>query len=129
MPRQPGLPLLVAIACALFLKALVPVGWMPTATDGAFGIEPCPSVTPLAKMVHVGADHGSKHQDPSHKKGSSSECGFAPLSSGFTVVDAVLAPFAPAMTRVELAQPSPAPFFATGPPSPPPPSTGPPALA
>jgi len=129
MPRQPRLPILLALACALFLRALVPAGWMPAPSDGAFSIMPCPAADPQP-MVQMDsyhgamADHGSSH----HQREAGDGC-FSALLIGFAPVDRT--PLLPA--RLETAA-TPAVVFpsavpATGPPASPPPATGPPALA
>jgi hypothetical protein len=121
------LPILLAIACSLFMRAWVPAGWMPAASGGTFAIEPCPAAD-QTPMVRTAGHHGSKH-GPSHNVGHGGDCAFAPLQLGFASVD--LPPLLPAPAqsaglpvRVNLGPP-----FATGPPSLPPPATGPPAIA
>jgi hypothetical protein len=128
-PRQPRLPILLALAFALFLRALVPAGWMPTPSGGAFAIEPCPAAAP-EPMVMAGqhgampADHGSPHKE--HHGGDA--C-FSALLIGFAPVDQPsLLPARPIAAAV-LAGISASPVLATGPPALPPPATGPPALA
>jgi hypothetical protein len=129
MFRQPRLPILLALACALFLRALVPAGWMPAASGGAFAIEPCPAAEaqPMVHMAdHHGAmpgDHGSSHQD--HHGGDA--C-FSALLIGFAPVDQPAS--LPACT---IAAAPPGGFsgisvLATGPPALLPPATGPPAI-
>ena len=130
MFRQPRLPILLALACALFLRALVPAGWMPAPSGDAFAIEPCPAAEgqPMVQMAdHHGAmsaDHGSSHKG--HQGGDA--C-FSALLIGFAPVDQ------PALIPAGFTRDSPrasfsaAPAFKTGPPALPPPATGPPALA
>jgi hypothetical protein len=127
MSSQPRLPILIALACALFVRALVPAGWMPAPSGGAFAIELCPAAE-TAPMAHAGSHHG-KH-DHSHKAAEhNGDCAFSPLLAAFTPADlpsqlptvfvAAEAPLPPTGT----------PAFKTGPPALPPPATGPPALA
>jgi len=130
MFRQPRLPILLALACALFLRALVPAGWMPAPSGGAFAIEPCPATepAPMVQMAdHYGAmpsDHGSPHKD--HHGGDA--C-FSALLVGFAPVDQPALLPAAALAAAAPANASSFPFLATGPPALPPPSTGPPAVA
>jgi hypothetical protein len=129
MVREPRLPILFALACALFLRALVPAGWMPTPSGGAFAIEPCPAAEPLVTVDASAHRHGQTRHDPSHKGNHGSDCAFAPLLTAFAAIDvpALLpAPFASTATPIGLIN---APVFTTGPPALLPPATGPPALA
>ena len=128
MSRQPRLPILLALACAVFLRALVPAGWMPAVTGGAFAIAPCPAAE-AATMVHSGSHHSGKH-DHSHKTADhNGECAFSPLLAGFVPADSTPAFPAPVVTADAPIAPTAAPAFKTGPPALPPPATGPPALA
>ena len=52
MTRRPHLSILILLAAALFLRALVPTGWMPAPERGAFAIQPCPA----AEFAPVRAD-------------------------------------------------------------------------
>jgi len=121
------LPLLL-LACALFLRALVPAGWMPAESGGLFSIEPCPAASPQLVMHmddngHMPGDHGS-----SHGKQHSDGC-FSALLIGFAPVDQP-ASFMPRAALTETpATFSASHFLARGPPALPPPSTGPPAIA
>ena len=126
MPRAPRLPILLAIACALFLRALVPAGWMPAVDGGAFAIQPCPSAEP-PPMAHTG-HHGAKH-DPSHHADHGGDCAFSAFSTAFASADQPVASFAPVEPDGGLPSLRRADDFKTGPPSLPPPSTGPPAIA
>lgn len=119
-------PVLLIFACALFLRAWVPAGWMPAAHGAAFAIEPCPGASARVDGDHAAHSHG-KHRPGSHA-GADGDCSFAPLSAAAAHQSAP-----PALpTEITLTeaphQPAPLPFFATGPPSLPPPATGPPAL-
>jgi hypothetical protein len=127
MPRQSRLPILFALACALFLRALVPAGWMPAANGGVFAIEPCPAAEPQAHalMQHAGgkADHRG------HSQQHDGDCAFSPLLTGLTLADLPAQLAQPSITAELPVIPSAGPAFKTGPPSPKPPATGPPALA
>lgn len=128
MHRQPRLPILVALACALFLRALVPAGWMPAST-GVFSIMPCPAADPqpMVQMAHqhdAMGDHGSSH----HQHLGGDQC-FSALLVGFAPVDhspVVMARMEGIAAPIAIFPPA---ALTTGPPAPPPPATGPPALA
>ncbi len=123
MPRQPRLLTMIVLACALFLRALVPTGWMPAPMNGAFAIELCNAAAPAQAIEHAGkAHHGSKGK-------SHGDCAFAPLQAGFAAAPAASVLPAPAAAREILPQQFLARTFARGPPAPPPPARGPPALA
>jgi len=129
MPRQPRPLILIALACALFLRVLVPAGWMPASSGGPFAIEPCPAAAPQP-MVHMAGHHGAMpadHGSSDHHQGG--DACFSALLVGFAPVDRPAIAPSPAIVT-----PAPVCFSATsvlttGPPAPPPPSTGPPALA
>jgi hypothetical protein len=130
MPGQPRLPILLALACALFLRALVPAGWMPAAVGGPFAIEPCPAVAPQP-MVHMGGHHGvmPANHGSSHKEHQGGDACFSALLVGFAPLDGpAILPSRSIVTPAPVRF-SATPFLATGPPAPPPPSTGPPVLA
>jgi hypothetical protein len=123
-PRARSL-ILFWLGCALFLRSLVPVGWMPSA-DGRFAITPCPAAAaaPAMHAMHHGDAAGKT--SGSHDAAQAGDCAFAPLTAGFTTFEA------PAMAVVRATPPrlSATPFaaslVATGPPSPPPPARAPP---
>jgi len=128
MFRQPRLPILIALACVLFLRALVPAGWMPVPSGGAFAIQPCPAATP-EPLAHAAGHHHGKH-DSSHRfAGHNGDCAFAPLLTAFAAIDAsgpLPVPVVSASLPIGIFSP---PALKTGPPALPPPATGPPALA
>lgn len=130
MPRQPRLPILLTLVCALFLRVLVPAGWMPAPNGGAFAIEPCPAASPQP-MVGMTSDHGGMPLDhgSSHKEHQGGDACFSALLIGFAPVDQPTLLSAHAIIAEPPAGFFAAPAFKTGPPAPPPPSTGPPALA
>ena len=123
---------MLVLACALFLRVWVPAGWMPSADGGAFAIEPCVAAAP-APMLHAshhGSSHGgASHHGSSHQNQHDGDCSFAPHQAGIAPVAEMPALVAPAPVVAVLRQTSAASFFPTGPPAPPPPATGPPALA
>ena len=122
MTRRRQLPILALIAVALFLRALVPAGWMPVANAGPFAIQPCPA----ADLAAPGSAH--HHHNSSHSS-HDGECAFSPLHAGFASVDtAPLLAVAAAAATPLLASTATA-SFPTGPPAPPPPATGPPLIA
>lgn len=122
MLRHRHLITLTLIACALFLRAMVPTGWMPAANGGPFAVEPCPSAGP-ASMMHMAG--GPNHQN-GHK--ADHDC-FASALAGGGLPDAPLALAAPAplsrsFTAIIARNGSPGRTTAL-----PPPSTGPPSIA
>ncbi len=121
--RHPSLTIFL-LAAALLVRGLMPVGWMPAASAASI-IMPCPADWPALRDAghdHRGDAHHGKH---AHADG---ECAFAPLLSAADVQAHVALPAAPspqtavrALAFCSAAQPR-------GPPSLPPPATGPPAL-
>src|SRR5689334_11717855 len=128
MPRAPRLSILLALACALFIRALVPAGWMPAET-GAFAIQPCPAADPAPAVHMAGHHHGKAHHDPAHGASHNGDCAFSPFSTAFAsthqpvVAVSLVAIARPAFTLQRGAD------LKTGPPALPPPARGPPALA
>jgi len=127
MHRAQRLSLLLTLFCALFLRVAVPVRWMPEPQAGAFAIVPCPAADAQPMAMPTGSHSAGDHAP--HKDQHSGDCSFSPFHAGFTSA-AALAPIPPAV--VNAANPRAhvsLPVRATGPPAPPPPSTGPPVLA
>ena len=123
MIRRPQFPILALLAAALFLRALVPAGWMPAPEHGVFAIAPCPAADDGL------AGHAAGHHHGSHKAQHDGDCSFAPLHAGFAMTDAAPVAIADAAaTKPPLSHPEIA-AFPTGPLAPPPPATGPPAIA
>lgn len=124
MPREPRLWTMIVLACALFLRLSVPDGWMPAPTGGPFAIEPCPAAAPMTMPMGGTSDHGS-----SHKGGHDGECAFAPFQTGIDLAAATPPLHVPQAApeaqpeRIRLQS------LTGGSPAPPPPATGPPALA
>jgi len=111
---------LLVLACALFLRVWVPVGWMPAPTGGAFAIEPCAAAapTPMSHASHHGSSHKNQHDG---------DCSFAPHHTGAAQATSTPALAQLVAERIALPEHFAAPTLATGPPAPPPPATGPPA--
>lgn len=132
MLRRARLPTILALACALFLRALVPAGWMPAGHAGAFAIEPCPAAgetaaMPMAMAMAHGGAHGSgKHSGGADQHGG--DCAFSPLLVAFALAHAP-APLPPALGTAHAGAAAAAILRQTGPPALPPPATGPPPLA
>jgi hypothetical protein len=122
MLRLRHLLTLSLIACALFLRAIVPTGWMPASHGGAFAVEPCPSAGPASMMQMPGpAGHHGEHK-------ADHDC-FASALAGGGLPDAPLALAAPSPPSISFKT-----IFARAgsigrATALPPPSTGPPALA
>lgn len=122
MLRRRHLLTLTLIACALFLRAIVPSGWMPAAHAGAFAVEPCPSAAPTSTMhMEGGAGHHGDHK-------ADHDC-FASALAGGGLPDAPAALDAPDpiyATFIAIVVPTRPIELAT---ALPPPATGPPSLA
>jgi hypothetical protein len=125
MTRRSPLLFLFILSMGLFLKTMVPAGWMPSSAGG-FRIEPCPAAdAPIVDQAH--------HRDMHHGHGKPSQhdgdCAFAPLGAAMASAEVSSAPPLTLQTEhVAYTAPKQSPF-ATGPPALPPPPTGPPALA
>ena len=121
-----GVIALLAIACALILRMAVPSGWMPaTNAQGVVVLMPCPGAEPV-KVAH--SAHHSKSEKQGHESKAGQDCSFAPFHASVDV--AVSEDLTPPSIRAGVAPVTPVGFsyLATGPPAPPPPATGPPAL-
>lgn len=122
MPRQRQHLTLALLACALFLRAMVPSGWMPAAHAGLFAVEPCPSADPVSMHMTGPAGHH-------HEQGKAGIDCFASMLAGAGLPNAAIIVDAPAAASPELPaiiKPSP---LGRASPALPPPSTGPPTLA
>jgi hypothetical protein len=124
MTRRPRLPILALLAAALFLRALVPVGWMPAPERGVFAVEPCPSAnaTPIMPMAY-----GSSGQH--HDHGTVGGDCFASMLAGAGLPSESIQIAAPAAAPVVLSTAFTPARPIRGPPALLPPSTGPPAIA
>lgn len=78
------------IVLALFVRALMPTGWMPVVEDGALALQPCPT-TGISIPVGTGAEpmamegHGGHHQSQDHEgheRSASETCPFGVVSTG-----------------------------------------------
>jgi hypothetical protein len=122
MTRRAHLPILFLLGAALFLRALVPVGWMPAPERGAFAIEPCPSADPT---MHMASGLSGHHHDHSS---IGSDC-FASMMAGAGLPDDAIQIVAPAAAPIVVSAAFTPARLIRGPPALPPPSTGPPAIA
>lgn len=124
------------LAFALIVKLLVPTGWMPAFGSQGISLELCGGYGPPPPALARAMEHAAHRMAAGHdqhkqhdKQGHDQPCAFAGLS--FAAVDAQ-APMLPIVLPPRLAAPSlTAPIVAIGRglAAPPPPSTGPPALA
>lgn len=130
MPRQPRLPILFVLVCALFLRVLVPAGWMPVENAGAFAIEPCPAAD-VVQTIHAGMHHagGNAGHHSGHGDQHNGDCAFSPIHAGFTPAAQPPIILGPIVAAPLLKSRPFVSFFATGPPALPPPARGPPAIA
>ena len=127
--RMAGLTIYVSIVLALALRVLVPTGWMP-APSGGFALIPCVAVQAPPEAHHGGHHAGHEKQPQEQDRDVSNDCAFAPLLAGSAVPASLAAKVAPPFTsRVRIDRRIENAALPTGPPSPPPPSTGPPTLA
>ena len=129
-------PLLALIGAALLLRALIPAGWMPTATYGGFAIQLCSSGIGAERAQHVrraqevfhAALTGSETERSDKGQASDQPCSFAALP----LLAAPPAAIEPPVNTLASAKARPVMIGAAvgrGLPAPPPPSTGPPHLA
>jgi hypothetical protein len=108
------------LAAALFLRLLVPAGYMAGNAAGVPALVPCPAAVPAPAMAHPGHHHGPAPH-------SESPCPFAALAAPAVPPDDPLA-LAPPQPSFALAPAwQPAKRLALGAAAPPPPATGPPA--
>jgi hypothetical protein len=134
--RSPARHLSIAalLAFALIVKLLVPTGWMPVFGTRGVTLEMCGSYGPpppalakaMAEAAHRMAGHDQHEQHD--KQGHDQPCAYAGLSFAALDADAPLS-----LVAAPVAQPLPpmplAVAIGRGLAAPPPPSTGPPALA
>ncbi|WP_375382531.1 hypothetical protein [uncultured Sphingomonas sp.] len=128
--------LLLLVALAMAVRAAVPAGWMPmTGADGATRLVLCPGSGPVAgggampgmAMVATSLDG---HHDPA-APAADHDCPFGVTALAVDLAVPLVAPLGVGIVATTVAAPSPAllPGRGRGLAAPPPPSTGPPALA
>lgn len=133
-PRHKGgqstqLLLALIFACALLLRLTTPEGWMPVQTSHGWRLTICTGMGPLEAMPGMAMDHGTHKRTAGDHDKTGSICPFAGLGL------ATAEPFTPPFLFI-------APIFAAttfslhdivtigrGLAAPPPPPTGPPAIA
>ncbi|WP_202408269.1 DUF2946 family protein [Novosphingobium silvae] len=82
---RPALAALL-LAAALFLKALVPAGYMPAAPDTGIIVALCSGTMPAGSTVRITIPRKAAHQDHT---GTTADhpCAFASLDAGFAGAD------------------------------------------
>lgn len=125
---------LAVIACAMALRMLVPLGWMPVSDGHGFRITMCTGSGPMdmaVAMPGMAMHHGDDHtgQDHGQQPMQDHPCTFAHLALSFA--EPVLPVLAlPPLARAEALAARPLTLaIGRGLAAPPPPATGPPALA
>lgn len=116
------------LAAALLVRALVPAGWMVGSTADGVGLVLCDGLAPETADAHAGMHHAPADQGEPEEPAPDVPCAFAGLAAAHEPV-----------TPIGLDHPSPATAVVTpilpsatpgrGLAAPPPPATGPPALA
>lgn len=124
---------LTLLVCVLVGRGISPDGWMPGKTAaGAFAIVACDGMQPAEPMpmaMGMAMDHGVAHHAPDKSQSIGHPCAFA----GIGLADApppplaIAAPLAPYTTPAPLVAAAIVPGRGLA--APPPPATGPPALA
>ena len=128
MPQRHPLTLAM-LACALFVRLLVPAGWMPSSNGALLSIEPCPAAAPLFAAHAMHHDHAKAQHGSGHQGQHEGDCSFAPMQASFATFEQVLDLAVPGTRQLPPLTPALATIFARGPPAPPPPATGPPISA
>jgi hypothetical protein len=108
---RPALAAMLLVA-ALFLKALVPAGYMPAAPDTGVIVALCSGTMPAGSTVTITIPKTGSHQD--HGASTADHpCAFAPLAAAMTGADlaalvlaALAFVFVAAIVRPALALPS-----------------------
>ena len=120
--------LLVLFACALFVRAFVPQGWMPMSdADGRVGLTLCSGTMSDAPMAMATDGRGdARKQVPAHDPSPDHPCAFAGLglAHGAPPLLALIAP--PVPDLIERRLPETIAAIGHGLAAPPPPQTGPP---
>lgn len=127
-PRRLSLSLL---ALALFVRALVPTGWMPAPADGGLALVPCPTSGPAPVAPAAMAGHG--HHDPAapdkaEHQAASETCPFGAMAGATAALPPAPALFVDAPAALP-ATSSPRALAPRAPPRLRPPARGPPSLA
>ncbi|WP_235037532.1 MULTISPECIES: hypothetical protein [unclassified Novosphingobium] len=113
---RPALAALL-LAAALFLKALIPAGYMPAAPDTGLIVALCSGTMPAGSTVTIAIPKKSSHQD--HTTSTADHpCAFAPLGTAMTGADfaplvlaALAFVFVTAIVRAPLSLPAKAAHF------------------
>jgi hypothetical protein len=121
------------LACVLFARGMGPEGWMPGETaTGAFAIVACDGMQtddPMPMAMGMAMSHDTSHRAPDKTPSAGHPCTFAGIGIADApppqlAIDALLAPYSTTTPLVAFAI---APGRGLA--APPPPATGPPALA
>jgi hypothetical protein len=121
--------LAMVFACALLLRLAVPEGWMPAQTSHGWRLTICTGMGPLEAMPDMAMDHGANKGTPGNHDKAGSICPFAGL--GLATAEPFTPPF-PFIAPIVTATAFPLHDIVTigrGLAAPPPPPTGPPAIA
>jgi hypothetical protein len=124
---------LLLLVAALSVRGLTPDGWMTMkAADGGIALMPCDGMAPTAPMkmtMAMPGHHGDDHQQQDHSNRADHPCAFAGIAAldGAPPPMALAAPIPPegdlpALIAFDIVP-------GRGLAAPPPPATGPPALA
>ena len=133
--RRPRMVALALLACALLLRLLVPAGWMPVSDAAGVHLTLCSgtgpmTMPPMGTMAHGRTMAGIAHHMPSDQQGVPEHpCAFGQLSLAIAEpkLPALALPIAPAaLIPAGLAA---LVSIGRGLAAPPPPPTGPPAIA
>ena len=133
--RRPRMLALALLACALLLRLLVPAGWMPVSDANGVHLTLCSGTGPMtmpsmAAMAPGKTMAGMAHHMPTDEQGAPEHpCAFAHLGLAIaeTRLPALMLPVAPAtLVPAGLAM---LVSVGRGLAAPPPPQTGPPAIA
>ena len=115
------------IALALFLRILIPSGWMPAADR--LGLVPCLGTARAVPMAHIGMAHHATSRHAPHNEGDKSDkpCAFAALACSLAEPSGPsVARVMPTVAPMVLAASAAAAPIGAGLAAPPPPPTGPP---
>lgn len=129
--KRPRMVALAVLACAMLLRLLVPAGWMPVADANGVHLTPCSGTGPMTMPMASGQTMaGTAHHMPSDQQGAPEHpCAFGHLSLAIAEPEwpALILPITPAtLVPAGLAA---LVSIGRGLAAPPPPPTGPPAIA